>query len=135
VHINLWQFDIPPTSAQEVVLDEFLFVPTGDSPVAVPEDAGSPGAKLHLSAATPNPFGSRTRIRYEVPRDEAVEVVVYDVAGRLVRTLVSGQRTAGFHEVTWDGRDDGGGRAASGIYLYRYRAGDVVETRRVALLR
>jgi hypothetical protein len=120
---------------QEVVLDEFTFVPAGSDPVAVPDEPAPYGSSPRLITARPNPFGSSTLIQYELPQEGAVSIVVYDVSGRLVRTLVRGHRTAGAHEVSWDGLDDRGEQAASGVYLYQYRAGDVVETRRVVLLR
>jgi flagellar hook assembly protein FlgD len=64
-----------------------------------------------------------------------VTLRVYDVSGRLVRTLVDGRQPEGVATATWDGRNDGGGRVASGVYFYRLEAGDTRATRRMVLLK
>jgi len=135
VHINLWQFNEAPSSTQEVVLDEFTFVPAGSDPVGVAEDPPSVAPSPRLSPADPSPFRSRTVIRFEMPTEGTASILVYDVAGRLVRTLARGIHPAGVNEVVWDGRDDGGHRAASGVYLYQLSTESTVESRRVILLR
>ena len=72
---------------------------------------------LVLSTAAPNPFNPATKIRFSVPRQERVELAIYDPRGRLIRTLVDDVLPAGWHEATWRGNDDGGRRAASGVYF------------------
>ncbi len=134
IHLNLWQVNGPPATDQEVVLDAFTFVPEAQ-PTAVPSGPGPPGPGSYLRAATPNPFRSGTVVAYTVDREGPAEVAVYDVAGRLVRTLVDGPVAAGGHTVSWDGRDEAGNPVASGLYLYRLRTGNVVESRRVVRLR
>ncbi|MBD3161809.1 MAG: hypothetical protein GF346_05980, partial [Candidatus Eisenbacteria bacterium] len=67
----------------------------------------------------PNPFTDHTRIAYELPSGGAVSLVVYDLQGRAVRRLDEGIRTAGSHEVIWDGSDAAGKRLASGVYFGR----------------
>jgi hypothetical protein len=134
VHINLWYVNDPPSGDQEVVFDEFTFVPdtpvsgAGDRPVAV-------ATVSYLDVAVPNPFNPSTTIGYRLPANGQAEIVVYDVLGRVVRTLVSGYKQAGDHEVAWNGLDSAGNRVASGVYLYQLRAGDIVETRRMVLLK
>ena len=81
----------------------------------------------------PNPFNPSTKISFDLPRAAVVQVAVYDLDGRLVRTLLSEERAAGTHEVVWDGADAQGQRAASGTYLYRVKA-DGYETNRKMLL-
>lgn len=89
-----------------------------------------------LHSAVPNPFGARTVIRYELSKRTDVRIDVYDVAGRLVRTLVDTRgRPAGSFEAIWDGRDSGGYRVASGVYFYRIVAAGLHETRKMAILR
>ncbi|MBN2537677.1 hypothetical protein JXB37_05325, partial [candidate division WOR-3 bacterium] len=73
--------------------------------------------------ATPNPFRRSTSISYEVPRAAAVELAVYDIAGRPVRTLATGLTQPGRYHAAWDGRDAAGDAVAAGVYLYRYRLG------------
>jgi flagellar hook assembly protein FlgD len=68
-------------------------------------------------------------------RTTDVRLVLHDVSGRLVRTLVEGTRSAGVHRVEWDGRDDGGRRLAAGVYLARLEGAGEVRTRKVVLAR
>jgi hypothetical protein len=95
-----------------------------------------PASQLVLRQNRPNPFNPVTTIDYEVPGGaERVTLRVYDVSGRLVRTLVDGRQPEGVATATWDGRNDGGGRVASGVYFYRLEAGDTRATRRMVLLK
>jgi glycosidase len=88
-----------------------------------------PGA-VELSANWPNPFNPSTTIAYSLPRAETVQLDVFDAAGRLVARLVDGLRPPGGHELTFDAR-----HLASGVYLYRLRAGSVTRTRTMLLLK
>ena len=99
------------------------------SPAPLPVRAG----QALLRQNVPNPFNPATVIRYELSAPVAVELHVYDLAGRLVDTLQAGPQAAGAHEVTWQGRDEGGRGVAAGVYVYRLRAGDEVLTRRMVL--
>ena len=76
----------------------------------------SGGERPSLGPAFPNPFRSSTRLALDVPADGDVTVDIVDVAGRRVRTLVSGTRLAGRHGLEWDGRNEGGRRVAAGVY-------------------
>ncbi|HEU4333220.1 MAG TPA: FlgD immunoglobulin-like domain containing protein, partial [Candidatus Eisenbacteria bacterium] len=136
VHINLWQFTGPPAANQEVVLDAFTFVPVCPSPpcaITAVEAAESP--RPVLDAPRPNPFSSRTTIRYAAPRAGRAEIVVFDVAGRRVRTLLDAGVAPGPHEVAWDGRDESGRRVGTGVYLCRVRMDGFVRTTRLLLVR
>jgi hypothetical protein len=91
---------------------------------------------FELAAPQPNPFGSATSIRYAIPEGGAkVSLAVFDVAGRHVRTLVNGERPAGRHVATWDGRDAAGRRVVSGIYFYKMESKDFSQVRKVTLLK
>ena len=91
--------------------------------------------RLRLQAA-PNPFNASTTIRYDVGQPGLVKISVFDVAGRHVRTLVSRRHlSAGTHSVTWDGTDDAGGAAASGVYIVRLVTGASVVHARATLVR
>lgn len=85
-----------------------------------------PGADLLVAAvkAWPNPFNPQTAIQFTNPRAGQVSLAIYDVQGRLVRTLVDESLTSGSHERMWDGRTDTGSRSASGVYFARMIAGD-----------
>ena len=105
-------------------------------PTAVLETHVDAGPRdFALEQNYPNPFNSETVIRYALDRERGVELVVYDVQGQKVATLLSGVRTAGVHSVHWDGRDDRGRTLASGLYFYKLRAGERKQTRKLLLLR
>ncbi len=102
--------------------------------VGVETAAGSPPRLFRLAPNRPNPFNPRTTIDFVAPGG-AVELAVYDPAGRLVRTLVHGAPEKGVHSVVWDGHDNAGAAAGSGVYFYRLATGESVETRRMNLIR
>jgi hypothetical protein len=83
----------------------------------------------------PNPFNPGTLIQYEIPKAGHVVVKVYNFIGQEVRTLVNEAQSTGAYQVSWDGRDEQGRQAPSGIYFYRFSAGSFVETRKMALVR
>ena len=83
----------------------------------------------------PNPFNPSTTVRYSLAAQSEVSLVIYDVLGRRIRSLVNATQQAGFREVVWDGRNDSGVQVASGIYLYRLEAGDLVATRKLMLMK
>jgi len=104
-----------------------------DKPVAVSEEMPRPaGAVL---AAYPNPFNPATTIRFTLPEQSSVRLVVFDLNGRVVRTLVDRPMLAGTHSVVWDGRDALGRNAASGAYLYTITTSRGTSTKRMVLVR
>jgi len=78
----------------------------------------------------PNPFNQKTEIRYALPRDCEVRLDVYSILGQRVATLVNGKQTAGYKSVRWDASG-----LPSGIYFYRLKAGDFVQTRKMVVLK
>jgi len=96
--------------------------------------AGAPPA-ARLLPNRPNPFNPSTTFRFELQFGDDVELTLYDSRGRLVRRLVSGHRSAGSHEVVWDGRNERGEDVPSGVYFYRLRAAGIVYTRPAVLVR
>ncbi len=86
-------------------------------------------------AARPNPFGNRTQIAYALPRATDVSLVVYDAAGRPIRTLVDARCEAGRHTATWDGRADNGDRVAAGIYFYTLTTDFASQTQKLTVVR
>ena len=83
----------------------------------------------------PNPFNSRTILRYRLVRASAVELVVYDLLGQRVRTIAKGVQPAGEYQIPWDGRDEEGRLVGSGVYLLRLKAGDEVRAGKSVLIR
>ena len=83
----------------------------------------------------PNPFNSSTMLHYDLPQKSHVTIVIYDMLGGHIRSIVSGMQDAGYNSVTWDGKDDLGKPVSSGVYLYQIRAGDFTKTSRMVLLK
>ncbi|MBI4719695.1 MAG: T9SS type A sorting domain-containing protein [Chitinivibrionia bacterium] len=81
----------------------------------------------------PNPFNPATRISYDLAAGAHVSLCVYDVNGSLVRTLVDQSKEPGTFAATWDGENENGEIVASGVYFYRLKAGDFIETKRMIL--
>jgi photosystem II stability/assembly factor-like uncharacterized protein len=89
-----------------------------------------------LSQNFPNPFNPATTIRYGLPKAERVTLKIYNLLGAEVATLVSDeQQAAGYHAAIWDGRDKNGRLVASGVYVYRIRAGSFTSTRKLTLVK
>ena len=107
---------------------------TYETLTAVEETASMP-ADFELEANYPNPFNASTAIRYSLREDADVELVLFDVSGRRVATLVDGVQPAGRHTAYWDGRMNSGVEVASGIYIYRLRVGERQQARKLLLLR
>ena len=82
----------------------------------------------------PNPFNPETVILYELPQTSQAEVTIFNLLGEQVRTLVNHRQAAGQHRLPWDGRDERGKAMPSGIYLYRLRVGEFVQTRKMMLM-
>ncbi len=115
-----------------VDLTQFLFEDIGwFNPRLTDADDGAP-ARLALLGGRPNPFVGSTSIAFELPRAGFTELVIFDVAGRLVKRLLAADMPAGRHATTWDASDESGRRVPAGVYFSRLRsAGGEEGTRRV----
>ncbi len=100
----------------------------GPAPKTVP-------TRFALHDNRPNPFNPSTTIAYDLPRASRVTLIIYDVRGREVVTLVSGSKPAGEHRVAWDGRDAHLEPVASGVYFCRLAAEGFVQTKKMVLLK
>ncbi len=96
--------------------------------------AGLP-ASFQLVGCRPNPVAGQADIRFALPRDGYVCLGIYGSSGQLVRRLVDRDFPAGWHQVRWNGRTDGGERAASGVYFVRISSGDFTATSRMTVIR
>ena len=105
------------------------------TPSTTASGVGDTPRAVVLDQNYPNPFNPSTTIRFDLPRGGDVKLAVYDARGRLVRRLVDGRLGAGPQAVLWDGTDEGGRDAASGVYLYRLEAGDIVQQRKMTLIK
>jgi len=91
--------------------------------------------KFELSQNYPNPFNPVTTIEYSVPSRTEVTIEIFNVLGQKVRTLVSDTKAAGSYRIEWSGTDESGRSVSTGVYLYRFQAGDVVQTKKMLLLK
>ncbi|RMF69527.1 MAG: T9SS C-terminal target domain-containing protein, partial [Calditrichaeota bacterium] len=109
-------------------------------PMAVEIEDGSSLAseiplKFELQANYPNPFNLSTQIRFTLPNAGPVKLQIFNMKGQLVRTLVDRHMEAGEHRVKWNGQNDQGAVVASGVYVYRLRAGNFKASRRMTILK
>ncbi len=100
----------------------------------VEEETETTPSKVTLYQNYPNPSHGKTMIRFSVPSNTAISLDIYDVAGRLVRTLASGTPGAGNYFTVWDGKDAYGKAAPGGVYLYTLSAGKFSETKKLLLI-
>jgi FlgD Ig-like domain len=104
--------DVPETPPSQVIPESFL-----------------------LQQNYPNPFNLSTTIRFSLPRKSEVTCEVHNLLGQRVRRLLSATLSAGSHELTWDGMNDGGEEVASGIYFYEFTVGETKQSRKMVLLK
>jgi hypothetical protein len=90
---------------------------------------------MGLYQNSPNPFNPSTVIQLDLNEDAAISLQVFDLGGRLVRTLVADKMPMGRHKVVWDARDDHSKNVASGVYICRLRAGHFTATRKMVVLK
>jgi hypothetical protein len=91
--------------------------------------------KYSLSQNHPNPFNPITSLRYDLPNDGLVNITIYDMMGRIVKTLVNGSQTAGHKSIQWNATDDRNEPVSAGLYLYTIQAGEFRQTRKMVLLK
>lgn len=103
---------------------------SGTSGVGLPA-----GARFALGRCAPNPFNPTTAVTLDVAQPTRIRVVIVDALGRVVRHLRDESLEGGAHRLAWDGTDDGGQRAPSGVYFWRASAGAEVRTQRMVLLK
>jgi hypothetical protein len=91
--------------------------------------------KFTLHQNYPNPFNPVTTLRYDLPEDALVNITIYDMMGRVVKTLINDQQTAGYRSLQWNATNDAGLPVSAGIYLYMIQAGDFRQTKKMVLLK
>lgn len=135
---NWWGANPPLTTwfSGKVDYDPYLTEPLGKlSPVPHDQLSSSVPRSHSIEQNYPNPFNSATVIEFALVSPGRVKIEVYNILGQVVHSLVDREFTEGTHRVIWDGRNKAGLDAASGVYLYRFEAGDVVETRKMVIVR
>jgi hypothetical protein len=113
---------------------EFEVHVSGGGVTPVP-DTGELPARSRIETVFPNPFNPQTTVQFVMSRSGPAAVKVYDLQGRLVRTLADGHLEAGQHTLRWSGRDDRGQAVASGVYLLRAVHPDGEDRRRLTLVK
>ena len=83
----------------------------------------------------PNPFNPVTTLRYDLPEDAMVTIMIYDIMGRRIKTLVNIDQTAGYRSIHWNATNDLGQSVSAGMYIYTIQAGDFRQTRKMVLLK
>ena len=114
----------------EWAADDALWSNTAEAAIMQEVDAGT-----KLLGNHPNPFNPSTTISYGLGEDGFVTLKIYNTLGEEVATLVNGFQAAGLKSATWDGRNNAGAPVASGIYIYRLTAGDMVKSEKMMLMK
>ena len=83
----------------------------------------------------PNPFNPKTRIRFNLPKDDHVKIIIYNTLGQLIYVLTDNYYTAGNHSLIWDGCEKNDKKANSGIYYYRIESGKIIEIKKMILVK
>jgi len=132
---RMGNFSFDPPNAPDSVFS-FLVdvnVSIGDDP---PSSSSLPKT-FSLSQNYPNPFNPSTTIDYSIPEGETeqLQLLIYDLRGRLIRALINEEKSPGSYSVHWDGRSNDGREVGSGVYLYRIESGSFTSTRKMTILR
>jgi hypothetical protein len=122
--LGIFLFDYQ-MSVSEVVIDDVTSI---EKEELIPK-------KTFISFAYPNPFNASVAIRYSLPTESDVNLAIYDIRGREVKTIYKEGDSPGENYVLWDGTDNSGDKVSSGVYLYRLTAGEYEATSRMTLLK
>ena len=149
--IDVWMREDGTLIDKIILTTDAGFVPTGHGPAESPRSSGVASKskfgkdlfgvtsdlpeEFALKANYPNPFNPTTTIAFDVPEATDVTLEVYDMMGRRVATLINGQLNAGRYEAVWNARSDAGSMVASGVYIYRLRAGSFESVKQMVLMK
>ncbi len=121
------------TASLYAVVEYAILISSKPSSVAE-EETSIPGY-FELLPNFPNPFNHQTVIRYTLSQPAEVSLVIYNILGQKVRTLVKEEKQNGTKSVAWNGKNDRGKEVSSGIYFYRLKAGEYSQTKRMVMLK
>jgi len=107
---------------------EVIELNIGENPNRIPTG-------FHLYPAFPNPFNPITTLRYDLPENSFVTIIIYDILGREVKSLINQTQNGGYKSILWDGTNDHGHSMSTGVYLYSIQAGNYVRTKKMVLLK
>ena len=110
-----------------------VMLPTGDD-VSLADVTVMP-EKFTIHQNYPNPFNPVTTLRYDLPENGNVNITIYDMLGRQVKTLINQNQDAGYRSVVWNATNNYGEPVSAGIYLYQIQAGEYMQTKKMVLLK
>jgi hypothetical protein len=115
-----------------------LLTPGGGGEITLPVEIdyteGLP-MQFTIESAFPNPFNPSTTIRYGIPYQLEISISIYDLMGRLVKTLFEGEQMGGWYEITWNGMLGERKIASAGMYFYKIKAGKEIRTGKITLVK
>jgi FlgD Ig-like domain len=132
--VGEWDFIVRSVGDPQLSTTIHMTMFSGLSATGVPEIVVTMDG-VELRQNLPNPVRASTAISFVLPREEAVELGVFDVAGRLVNVLENGVFPAGTHTATWNGLADNGAKAPAGVYFYRLQTPAGELTRKLTFIR
>ena len=115
------------------IYSNLVMIPTGDNVSSA--DVIVMLEKFTIHQNYPNPFNPVTTLRYDLPENGNVNITIYDMLGREVKTLINQTQDAGYKSVIWDATNDYGKPVSAGIYLYQIQAGEYIQTKKMVLLK
>ena len=133
--------NLPGTSMDPELLNVVCGYPDEANPLAVStatvsvDENSSIPDQFALHQNYPNPFNPITSLRYDLPNDGLVNITVFDMMGRIVKTLTNGYQTAGFKSVQWNATNDKNEIVSAGLYLYAIQAGKFRQTKKMVMLK
>ena len=104
------------------------------SPSGIEEEWPLP-TTFEISSNYPNPFNPVTNIKFQLPQVSDVKLVVYNMLGQKIRTLVDGNKDIGYYNIQWDGKNENGRQVATGIYIYKFEAGNFIKSQKMILMK
>ena len=107
----------------------------GGQELGIKSNLGLTPSNYLLSQNFPNPFNPITTIRYELPEDSFVNVTIFDMLGNVVNNLINANQLSGYKSIQWNATNNQGEPVSAGVYLYKIRAGDFVDTKKMILLK
>ena len=117
----------------EFALDDIFW--SGGGEALKISDSNNISDRFLLNDNYPNPFNPSTIINYNIPDDGSVNITIYDMMGRIVKTLVNGSQTAGFKSIQWNATNDRNEPVSAGLYLYTIQAGKFRQAKKMVLLK
>ena len=132
---NVWlNWEVWVTDNQDTVWSSSSFTLMVDGVVGIRDRKMIP-EEFVLQQNYPNPFNPSTTLRYGLPDDVTVSLVIYDIRGNLVKTFAPQSQVSGWYECTWNGIDDSGQPVSTGLYITKIQAGSFTRTIKMLYLK